>query len=156
MGWKHLIFHHQLQDLRISCQKHHGKSTLRPLDTTNSHKFNCCWKRRRTRDRSRKYVSFVQWWWDWVRVHTRTVCLPLHFYLLWSLHSRSSRTPLQSLAEMSPVPMYSSTAHDLFSAARTSSSAHFSPAVNTYLPSSSNSDIMTSTATNMPQGAPQV
>ena len=60
----------------------------------------------------------------------------------------SSHPPLQGLAEMSPVSMYS-TAHNLFSAARTSGSAHFSPAVNTTsLSSSSNSNIMTSTATN--------
>ena len=35
----------------------------------------------------------------------------------------SSHPPLQGLAEMSPVSMYSSTAHDLFSAARTSGSS---------------------------------
>ena len=71
---------------------------------------------------------------------------------LWSLHSRSSHPPLQDLAEMSPVSMCSSTTHDLFfffAAARTSGSsdsAHLSPAVHTtFLSSSSNSDIMTST-----------
>jgi hypothetical protein len=41
--------------------------------------------------------------------------------------------------------MYSSTAHDLFLAARTSGSPYFSPAVNVSLPSS---DTITSTATN--------
>ena len=139
----------RIQDVRFPCQKHDDKPAfnLRSLDTTNSHKFDCYCTRRRIRDRSGKYASLVQWWWDWVRnVHTWIVCLLAFFLLnLWS--PRSSRPPLQGSCRDVACShcMYTSTAHDLFPAARTSSSARFSQAKN---PSSSNSDIMTSTANN--------
>ena len=152
MGWKQLVFLHESKTSvshvkNMTTSQPYGLLTPRTPTSSITVAKDAAWESET--DRGNMYCSYSG---DGVGygMFTLELCVFLvrwAFFLLnlWSPRCQWSRPPLQGLAEMSPVPMYSSTAHDLFSPARTSSSARFSPAVN---PSSSNSDIMTSTANN--------